>query len=88
MLKKFGKGLLSLILVIIMAGLSIIEIGIEVVYQIIRLIRRGYGNILDEFLKLLEPIYNNKLRIKFTHRPIKESDDIKILEFNYETEES
>ena len=86
MLKKFGKGLLSLILVIIMAGLSIVEIGIEVVYQFTRMIKRVYGSALDGLLALIEPIYNGKLRIKFIHRPVKESDDIKILEFNYEEE--
>lgn len=87
MLKKFGKGLLTLILMVVMAGLSIIEIGIEVVYQIVRLIKRGYVYTLDQFLKLVEPIYNGKLRIKLKRKPIKDSDDIKIYEFDYETEE-
>lgn len=87
MLKKFGRGLLTLILMIIMAGLSIIQIGFEVVYQIVRLIKRGYDCALDEFLKLVKPIYNGGLRIRLKRKPIKDSDDIKIYEFDYETEE-
>lgn len=87
MFKKFAKGLLSLILMIIMGGLAIIEIYIEVVYQIIRLIKRGFDYTLNGLIKLIEPIYNGKLRIKFVHKPAKDSDEIKIYEFDYETEE-
>lgn len=88
MFKKIAKGLLSLILTIIIGGLSILEIAIEVVYQIIRLVKRGYGYLLEVFLKMVEPIYIGKLRIKIKRKQIKETDDIKFYEFDYETEES
>lgn len=88
MFKKIAKGLLSLILTIIMGGLSILEIAIEVVYQIVRLVKRGYGYLLETFLKMVEPIYMGKLRIKIKRKQIKETDDIKFYEFDYEAEES
>lgn len=56
MLKKFGKGLLTCILIIIAGGLNIIEIGIEIIYQIVYSIKRGYGYMMAKFLKIIPPI--------------------------------
>lgn len=86
MLKQFGKGLLTVILLIIMGALGIIEIGIEVVYQLVRLIKRGYEYAVNAFLKSIEPIYKGKLKLKFIQKEDK-SKSIKIYEFDYETEE-
>lgn len=77
------KGLLNVLLVVLMGVLSIIEIGIEVVYQITRLVRRGYGNTMNWILRKIKPIYTGKLQLNI--RPKKETDkDIKIYEFHYE----
>lgn len=77
------KGLLNVLLVVLMGALSIIEIGIEVVYQITRLVRRGYGNAMNWFLRKIKTIYTGKIQLNI--RPEKETDkDIKIYEFHYE----
>ena len=82
MLRKLGKGLLTCILIIVMGGLNIVEIGIEVVYQLVRLFRRGFIYAVMQFLKLIKPIYKGKLLLE------SRDDDMVILKFNYETEES
>lgn len=81
MLKKIGKGLLTCILIIVMGGLNIVEIGIEVVYQLVRMFRCGFGCAMMAFLKLIKPFYNGKLLV------MSQDEDIKILKFDYETEE-
>lgn len=86
MLKQFGKGLLTVILLIVMGALGIIEIGIEVVYQLVRLIKRGYEYAVNAFLDYIEPMYRGKLKLKFIQKEDK-SKSIKIYEFDYETEE-
>ena len=83
MFKKVLKGLFSFAVLIVMSGAAIVEIGIELSYQIVRLIRRGYGYCLDKFLTLVEPVYNGKLKIKMNRKEIKETDKIKIYEFDY-----
>lgn len=84
MLKKIAKGLLNLFLMVVMGGAAFIEIAFEVLYQIVRLAKRGYGYLLDAFLKKIEPIYNGKMKIKMKRKQIKETDDIKFYEFDYE----
>lgn len=83
MLKKFMKGLLSIVLLIIVGGLSIIEIGIEVVYQMIRLIRRGYGRFTAGLIHKIKPLYNGKIKLKVRHEEKTEDGEVKIYEFTY-----
>lgn len=76
------KGLLNVLLVVLMGVLSIVEIGVEVIYIIMRLIRRGYDKAMNWILRKIEPIYTGKVKIKAR---TKETDkDVKILEFHYE----
>lgn len=83
MLKKIAKGLLTLILVFVGGFLGILEIGIEVVYQTTRLFRRGFRYCFSQFLKLVKPVYNGKMKLE-----LKQNDDktetIKYYEFTYE----
>ena len=81
MFEKIFKGLLSGALLLVIGVVAILEIVIEVIYQLVRLFRRGYGYLIEQFLKLIEPIYNGQIHIK----PIKkdDTDDIKIYEINY-----
>ena len=80
MLKKVMKGLLSVVLIIVMGVLSVIEIGIELIYQIVRLIKRGYGYLTESILKTIEPIYKGRLTFKTTKD---ETDEIKFYTFKY-----
>ena len=82
MLKRFMKGLLSMVLLVMTGVLSIIEIGIEVTYQLIRLIRRGYCRFTSALVKKIEPLYNGKIKLKVRHEE-KTDDEIKIYEFTY-----
>lgn len=82
MLRRIGKGLLTCILIIVVGGFNIVEIGIEIVYQLIRMFRRGYGYIMRMFLKMIKPLYKDKELVDT------QDDNILILKFNYETEES
>ena len=75
MFKKFSKGVLSLFLVIMMGVLTIIEIAIEVLYQIVRLIRRGYKYLTNVILRKIEPVYKNKMELK-TCKDVETEDDI------------
>ena len=80
MLKKFAKVLLSVILVLIMGGFSIIEIGIELIYQIVRLIRRGYICLVDAILSYITPFYSGRLQEKICKD---EAEEIKFYTFKY-----
>ncbi len=81
---KLGKTLLSIPVVIIVGVFAILEIVFEMVYQLVKLLRRGFKLFTDAFLKLVEPIYKGTWKAK-----IKEDGDneIEILTFNYELEE-
>lgn len=78
------KTLLSIPVTIIVGVLAILEIVFEVVYQLVKLLRRGFKLFADWFLKMCEPIYKGGWKVK-----IKEDGDneIEILTFNYEMEE-
>ena len=81
-MKKSLKTIISVPLTIIIGGLAIIEIGFEVIYQLVKLLRRGYKLASNAFLKLVEPVYKGKWKAK-----IDDDKDIVILEFDYEMEE-
>lgn len=80
---KKGNSLLNLILVVLMGALSIIEIAIEVVYQIVRLIRRAYGVIMNWILRKIKNYYTGNIKFKRISKKDKD-DDIQILEFHYD----
>ena len=82
-MKNLLKTLISIPLTIIIGGLAIIEIIFELIYQLVRLLRRVYKLGMNTFLKLVEPIYRGKWKAKVED----EDKDITILEFNYEMEE-
>lgn len=84
MLKKFLKGLLTVTLIIIVGGFNVIEIGIEIMYQLVRLLKRGFTYIEDQFIALVSRIYKNKTVVK---RCKDKDNDIKFLNFIYEEEE-
>ena len=81
---KLGKTLLSIPVVIIVGAFAIVEIVFEVVYQLVKLLRRGFKLFTNWFLKRVEPIYKGgwKAQIKEDDK-----DKIEILTFNYELEE-
>lgn len=83
MLKDIAKGFLTVILVFVGGFLGILEIGIEVVYQTTRLIRRGFRYCYGKFLKKLEPIYNGKMKLELKRNGDK-TETIKYYEFTYE----
>lgn len=86
MMNKILKDLFSVGCIFIVGALAIIEIGIETIYQLVRLVKRGYGYFEDCFLKLIAPVYNNRLLWK--PGKFNKSGDLKIYEFNYEEEEA
>ena len=83
-MSKTLKTLLSIPVVIIVGVLAILEIVFEVIYQLVKLLRRGFKSFADAYLKMCEPIYKGKWKAR-----IKEDgeDEIEILTFNYELEE-
>lgn len=83
-MNKTLKTLLSIPVVIIVGVLAILEIVFEVVYQLVKLLRRGFKLFTNAFLKLAEPVYKGKWKAQ-----IKENGDkeIEIFTFNYEMEE-
>lgn len=83
MLKKCAKGLLTVILLIVTGIIGILEIGIEVIYQIVRLCKRGFGYLANEYIRAIEPVYNGKLKLKIKQRNDK-TETIKVYEFTYE----
>ena len=84
MFSKFLKGLLTLGLLVVMGILSVMEIWLEVVYQIVRLIKRGFGYITGEFVKLIGSLYKGGFKIKVRRKEINETNEIRFYEFDYE----
>lgn len=84
MFKRLLRGLLTLVLLVVMGLLSTIEIFIEVVHQIVRLFKRGFGYISEEFLKWLASIYKGKPKLKMNRKQVKETNDIRFYEFDYD----
>lgn len=84
MKNKTLKTLVSIPVVIIVGVLAILEVGFEVIYQLVKLARRGFKLFTDAFLKLVEPVYKGSWKVK-----IKEDveNKIEILTFDYELEE-
>lgn len=86
-MKKFMKEVFGYVLMLIIALLAVIEIMIEVVFQLVRGIRRGYKKLTIIILKKATAMYREKSKVYyFVSR--KTEDDIKIIEFDYEDEES
>ena len=81
---KFLKGILSVVLVMVIGILAIIEIGIEVVYQLVKIIRNGYRYITDLILKKIEPIYGN--RIAWKPGRFDSDEGIRIYEYDLDEE--
>ena len=80
---KILKGLLSVVFIMVTGALAVIEIGIEMMYQLMKLIKHGYRYICDQYLKTIEPVYDDKL--KWKHGKF-DSDDIKIIEYDLDEE--
>jgi hypothetical protein len=77
------KTLLSIPVTIIVGVLAILEIVFEVVYRLVKLLRRGYKLFADWFLELVKPIYTGKWKAK-----IKDENEIQIYTFDYEMKET
>ena len=84
MFKRFMKGLLTLGLLVVMGLLSTVEIFIEVVHQIVRLFKRGFGYISKEFINLVGSLYKGKPKIVMNRRQVKETNEIRFYEFDYD----
>ena len=79
MLHKILKGLLTALLLVFMGVMNVIQIGIELVYQLVRLVRRGFNELMNRFIDKIKPIYNGNVR-----RPkeiIEDDNDITFIEF-------
>lgn len=71
-------------LLVVFGGLAIIEVAIEVIFQLVGLFRRGYKKLMKLAINKVKPLYQNyPKKQKF----LDEVEDIKIYEFNYEEEE-
>lgn len=81
MLNKILKGLLTAVLLVVMGILNIIEIGIELIYQLVRLVRRGFNYLMIRFIDVIKPVYNGKVVRK--EKKIEVEDDIQFYEFEY-----
>lgn len=81
MLNKILKGLLTAVLLVVMGILNIIEIGIELIYQLVRLVRRGFNYLMIRFIEVIKPVYNGKVVRK--EKKIEVEDDIQFYEFEY-----
>ena len=79
-MKGFLKGLFSTVMVVVIGLLGMVEILIEVVFQLVRLIKRGYGSLLNGLMRKIEPIYNGKLRLKIQPKEDKD-EEIRIYDF-------
>ena len=70
-------------LLVVFGGLAIIEVAIEVIFQLVGLFRRGYKKLMKLAINKVKPLYQNyPKKQKF----LDEVEDIKIYEFNYEEE--
>lgn len=81
MLNKILKGLLTAVLLVIMGAMNIIQIGIELIYQLVRLVRRGFNELMNRFLDSIKPIYQGKVRQP--KEIIEDDNDITFIEFEY-----
>lgn len=79
-MKGFLKGLFSTVMVVVIGLLGMVEILIEVVFQLVRLVKRGYGSLLNGLMHKIEPIYNGKLRLKIQPKEDKD-EEIRIYDF-------
>ena len=82
MIKKIGKGLLTLGYLIMGAILGILEIVVEVIFQTVRLGRRGFRYCMNGFIKFSEKVYDGRVKLEPKQRVDK--DTIKYYEFVYE----
>lgn len=81
---NLGKTLLSIPATIMVGILGIVEILFEVIYQISKLLRRGFKLFSKWVLKLLKPMYVGKWKAQIKED---DKDKIEIVTFDYEIEE-
>ena len=85
MKSKILKWFLSMICVVVFGLLAIIETGIEMIYQLVRLIKHGYEGIIDLLLKLVKPVYDDELKTKTETKEVNNSEDcLKVYEYSLE----
>ena len=77
-MKKIFKDAISIVLLILVGGLAIIEMVFNVVFQIVRLIRRMYRTAMNALLGKAKNFYGKRDRKQFE----KIVDDIKIIEYD------
>lgn len=82
MRNKLVKGLISVVGIVIFGVLSIVEIVIEIIYQLARLLKCGYRYCMNKILKWMRLIYENKPQTK----EIEEKDSIITYEFDLNEE--
>ncbi len=82
-MKKGLKTLISIPLTFIVGGLAIIEILFEMIYQLVKLLRRGFKLFTNGFLKLIKPVYIGKWKATIK----KENREVEIMTFDYELKE-
>ena len=81
---NLGKTLLSIPATIIVGVFGIVEILFEVIYQVVKLLRRGFKLFSKLVLKLLKPIYVGRWKAQIKED---DKDKIEIITFDYEIEE-
>ncbi len=81
MLHKILKGLLTALLLVFMGVMNVIQIGIELVYQLVRLVRRGFNELMNRFIDRIKPIYNGDGKIRRPKEIIEDDNDITFIEF-------
>ena len=56
---KLLKGIVTLLSLIIMGALSVIDIAIEIIYQLVRLFKRGYKYMITSYINSVASLCNN-----------------------------
>ena len=82
MKNKTLRTLISIPLTIIVGGLAIIEIMLEVIYQLVKLVKRAFKLGSNWFLEKIKPIY--KGRWKAVIKQENDKDEVEIVTFDYE----
>lgn len=82
-MKNVVKGLISVVGTVVFGALAIIEIVIEIIFQLAYLLKRGYGYCMDTIIKWMKPIFENKPQVK---ENIEEKDSILVHEFDLKEE--